>query len=42
MSMIENLKSFQENGIETFLDKEREKWSCLKCGEQGVVITDYV
>lgn len=34
MSMIENLKSIQENGIETFLDKEREKWSCLKCGEQ--------
>lgn len=34
MSMIENLKSIQENGIEIFLDKEREKWSCPKCGEQ--------
>lgn len=33
MSMIENLKSIQKNGIDTFLEKEAEKWSCPKCGE---------
>jgi hypothetical protein len=33
MSMIENLKSIKENGINEFMAKEKQKWSCPKCGE---------
>jgi hypothetical protein len=32
MSMIENLDFIQEQGIETFLKKEEEKWRCPECG----------
>lgn len=32
MSMIENLNDMKENGIENFLQKEEEKWSCPECG----------
>lgn len=32
MSMIENLKCIQENGIELFLDKEKKIWACAQCG----------
>ena len=28
---IDNLKQIQENGIEVFLEKEREKWKCTRC-----------
>jgi hypothetical protein len=34
MSMIENLKAIQKEGIENFLKNEKEKWSCKKCGER--------
>ena len=33
MSMIENLKFIKDNGIEKFLDREREKWRCRDCGQ---------
>jgi len=33
MSMIENLKYIKEHGMEKFLGKEEEKWSCKECGE---------
>jgi len=33
MSMIENLIFIKENGIESFLEKETEKWKCPECGE---------
>ena len=32
MSMIENLSTIQEHGIESFLIKEARKWSCPECG----------
>lgn len=35
MSMIENLEYIQKNGINKFLEYERERWRCLKCG--GVI-----
>jgi hypothetical protein len=31
-SPIDNLKQIQKNGIEVFLEKERIKWKCPKCG----------
>ncbi|PKM85083.1 MAG: hypothetical protein CVU86_04005 [Firmicutes bacterium HGW-Firmicutes-11] len=33
MSMIENLRSIQENGMEEFLKSEEEKWRCSTCGD---------
>lgn len=35
MSMIENLKFIQANGIDSFLEREKGRWRCPKCG--GVV-----
>jgi hypothetical protein len=35
MSMIENLEFIGKHGMERFLEKERVKWRCLKCG--GVI-----
>lgn len=35
MSMIENLVFIKEHGIESFLEKETEKWKCPECG--GVI-----
>jgi len=32
LSMIENLVSIRDDGIEAFLAKETEKWQCPKCG----------
>jgi hypothetical protein len=32
MSMIDNLRTIKEHGIENFLRKEQEKWSCPDCG----------
>lgn len=32
MSMIENLKYIQKNGIKKFIEKERVRWKCSKCG----------
>ncbi len=35
MSMIENLKLIQANGIEQFLKKEEQRWKCSTCA--GVI-----
>lgn len=32
LSMIENLKVISEDGLESFLKKEYEKWHCPDCG----------
>lgn len=31
-SLVENLKTIQKSGIEVFLENERNKWACSKCG----------
>jgi hypothetical protein len=33
MSMIENLNSIKENGMEKFLHDQEETWKCQKCGK---------
>jgi predicted RNA-binding Zn-ribbon protein involved in translation (DUF1610 family) len=33
MSMIENLKNIEENGIRSFIRDEKKKWTCPQCGE---------
>lgn len=33
MSMIENLKSIQENDMELFLEKEETTWHCTECND---------
>jgi hypothetical protein len=35
MSMLENLVFIREHGMESFLQKEGEKWRCPTCG--GVI-----
>lgn len=35
MSEIENLEYIKENGLEKFIEKEKTKWKCKKCG--GVI-----
>ncbi len=32
MSMIENLESIKNNGIESFLNNEKVRWLCSACG----------
>lgn len=32
LSMIDNLRFIQEKGMEAFLEKEKNKWSCPTCG----------
>ncbi|MDI3485317.1 MAG: hypothetical protein PWQ51_1617 [Methanolobus sp.] len=31
-SLVGNLKTIQESGIELFLQNEKSKWTCSKCG----------
>ena len=33
MSMIDNLVFIKENGIEKFLESQKQHWKCKKCGE---------
>lgn len=33
MSMIENLNAIKKNGIDEFLNSQREQWTCQECGE---------
>ena len=40
MSMIENLNSIEEKGIEKFLESEEEKYRCDECGGVICVHTD--
>ena len=35
MSMIENLENIRNIGLAAFVEKEKERWRCLKCG--GVI-----
>jgi hypothetical protein len=35
MSMIENLQNIRDNGIQSFLAEQAEKWRCPECG--GVI-----
>ena len=35
MSMIENLESIKGVGISAFIENEKERWRCMKCG--GVI-----
>ena len=35
MSMLDNLGFIKENGVKPFLEKEKQKWKCPKCG--GVI-----
>ena len=39
LSLIENLKYIQANGIESFLKNEKEKWKCPSCGKTLCVHT---
>ncbi len=33
MSMIENLQSIKQDGIDYFIEREKEKWLCPECGD---------
>ena len=33
MSLVENLRSIETDGLRKFVETERAKWSCLGCGE---------
>ena len=35
MSMIENLESIKATGLSAFVEKEKKRWHCAKCG--GVI-----
>jgi hypothetical protein len=35
LSLVENLKYIQRNGVDEFLKREQEKWKCPTCG--GVI-----
>jgi len=32
MSLIENLRAIEQNGIRKFLQEEHKRWKCAKCG----------
>ena len=36
MSMIENLRFIQQNGLPAFLDEQERIWTCAKCGRNLV------
>lgn len=33
MSMVENLNFIKDNGMESFLKREEQRWKCESCGE---------
>jgi ribosomal protein L37E len=33
MSMIDNLEIIKHFGMEEFINQEKERWACSKCGE---------
>ncbi|MCE5271073.1 DUF3795 domain-containing protein [bacterium] len=33
MSMLENLENIRLNGVESFVEKENQRWECPGCGE---------
>jgi hypothetical protein len=40
MSMLENLASVRDLGIEAFVESERNRWACPACGAMQCVHTD--
>lgn len=32
MSLVENLEEIRDSGLENFLEKEKERWTCTRCG----------
>lgn len=32
MSMLENLNSIKEAGIRKFIQQQKQRWTCSKCG----------
>ncbi len=40
MSMLENLETIRESGIEAFVESERKRWVCPECGGTQCVHTD--
>ena len=40
MSMLENLEVIRDSGVEAFVESERERWACPKCGGMQCVPTD--
>ena len=41
MSMIENLENIKTHGLESFLEKEEERWKCSECGAGLSVHRDF-
>src|SRR5574341_727420 len=41
MSMLENLENIKSLGIRSFVNRERERWACPKCGELLCVHKEY-
>jgi hypothetical protein len=41
MSMIENLEFIRESGLERFMHKEKERWTCPSCGSTLCVHRDF-
>jgi hypothetical protein len=33
MNMVDNLRFIKQHGMETFLEAEKKKWKCPKCGK---------
>ena len=40
MSMIENLQALKAVGVKKFMEKEKSKWACKKCGKMLCVHRD--
>jgi hypothetical protein len=38
-SLIENLQMIKDKGLSLFLDKEKEKWKCSRCGAMVCIHT---
>lgn len=41
MSMVENLEEIRDSGLEQFMEKEKERWTCTDCGGTISVHTGY-
>lgn len=41
MSMIENLDAIRNQGLQAFVDQEKERWLCIRCGGTICVHRNY-
>ena len=41
MSMIENLESIRDIGLEQFAERENKRWTCPNCGAIRCVHSDF-